>query len=370
MENFYIVGDKKFNNIILAIDNAARNNSEVKFCLFDSAFDNADWSREPSLSWDQLLDIRVNQIASMNKKIILAFSGGTDSLTIYHTMIRNGIIPDYIHLRTRPKEQFEQFYFFDPAISFLKNEKQQFKFEIILTHDSSQTVDSVYDSDHWFLKDGARLKFTTGLWSSIFEEIDQNLPNIPNQEYVYVTGLEKPYCKYRNGSFYSSQYDSDWNQIQDDRIEPFFISPALPELHIKQSYMVAQYAINESQKLEKPVEFFKDFRDTTKIDYYKYATIGCGRSGDIANSALQKYKNINSALRFTNNTLSSIDYAKSTPPVLLQEGIASNSNFAKRFLNGLKILSSDFILLDKHNSYNIKQFKSKEYKLSIDFQPR
>jgi hypothetical protein len=66
----YQVGNKKFDNKFLAAREAAATNSNIHFNLFDSAFDRCNWLVNPAETWDQLLDIRANQIAAKNKPIV------------------------------------------------------------------------------------------------------------------------------------------------------------------------------------------------------------------------------------------------------------------------------------------------------------
>ena len=91
---YYEVGTAptvKFTNRFMAAHHAGTHNLNMRFNMYDSVFDHSDWSREPDLTWDQLLDIRAQQIAAKNKPIVLYFSGGTDSYTIYKVFERNNI---------------------------------------------------------------------------------------------------------------------------------------------------------------------------------------------------------------------------------------------------------------------------------------
>jgi len=364
----YTVGEKVFKNKFNALEESTKTKLPINFNLFEDAFDRANWSQEPKLSWDQLLDIRAQQIFSKNKTIILGFSGGTDSLTVYDVFIRNNIIPDYIHIRTKPKD-IEQKLFYEKPLEFLEQERKKYKFEIIVTEENTQSLNEWYNSPEWIFRPNARIEFSNGLAESQTIEFNAAYKNSIDQDYVYVVGLEKPYCRYINGTFVSYQHDTAWGQIKDKRVEPFFISPDLPDLHIKQSYMLAKHMINLSFKEQKPLEWYIDLRNPDKGDYYTTATIGCGRFGDIANSCIQKKINKNSRLEFIDQNLQKINYFGRSSTIV-NEGIKTREKFMSNYLEGIRMLTSNSLIKEHFKSlknvYKFPEFLSKQYQLNIN----
>ena len=94
----YYVDNQVFYNPFLAFLHAAHNtpNESVKFSCYDSAFKTIDWTVEPIESIRDLVDARTKQLAQRYDKIILAFSGGTDSITVYNSFVRQNIFIDEI----------------------------------------------------------------------------------------------------------------------------------------------------------------------------------------------------------------------------------------------------------------------------------
>ena len=85
----YVVGTEIFTNKYLAFANSKKTGNPIRFALYEEAFDKASWDVEPNLSWDSMLDIRAQQLADKKKPIVLGFSGGTDSYTVYDVFKRN-----------------------------------------------------------------------------------------------------------------------------------------------------------------------------------------------------------------------------------------------------------------------------------------
>lgn len=364
----FTVGSKVFKNKFEALHESSTTTNTVNFHLFENAFDQADWSQDPSLSWDQLLDIRAQQIAAKNKKIILGFSGGTDSITVYDVFIRNNIIPDYVHIRTKPKDLEQNLFYKDP-LTFIEEERKKHGFRVIITEESFESLEEWYDTPEWILRPTARIEFTNGLAESQTIEYNTAYQHNIDQNYCYVVGLEKPYCIFYQGSFFSHQYDQDWMHSSDPRVEPFFVSPDLPDLHIKQSYMLANYIVSLAIKEGNPLEYYHTLKDPDKNNYSEIATIGCGRFRDLANSTLQKKLNKNSRLSFVNDNLKKINYLGRSL-TSLREGIKTNERFALNYLDGIRLLTSDSALKkyfnNSNNLFKLPTFLSKGYKLNIN----
>lgn len=368
LEKYYAVGNRTFANKYLAMQYAYSNNLEVKFVLFDSVFDRYDWTVEPTLSWNNLLDIRAQQISAKNKKIILGFSGGTDSLTVYQVFLRNNIIPDYLHIRTKPRD-IENPVFYRDVLKFIESERKKYNFKVIITEETIESLNEWYSDSDWIWRPGTHIKFINGLSEAQTIEINSSYDSDIDQDYCYVVGLEKPYVKFENGNFITYQLDFDWIQIYDPRICPFFVSPDLPELHAKQCYMLAKYILSLSKKQNKTLSYYGDCSNHKLFNYNEYSTVGCGRFGDIANSYLQKDLNKTTGLFFANDNLDLPKYTGRSLTIF-KEGIKENRSYVKNYLDGVRqILSeSSFKHLYKNSSniYGHPSYRSKEYRLNLN----
>lgn len=69
---------------------------EVKYHFFDSLWDSLDTTVEPSESLQELYKQRAQQIRDTYDYVILAFSGGADSMNVLHSFLDNGIKLDEV----------------------------------------------------------------------------------------------------------------------------------------------------------------------------------------------------------------------------------------------------------------------------------
>ena len=69
---------------------------EVSFYYNDHVFDKFDWGIPVDISLDRLYTFRAQQLRDKYKKLILSFSGGTDSIQVLNTFLKNRIHLDEI----------------------------------------------------------------------------------------------------------------------------------------------------------------------------------------------------------------------------------------------------------------------------------
>lgn len=362
----YRVGTKKFSNKFLAFEESQKTGQTLKFDLYEDAFDLADWSVDPVQTWDELLDIRANQIAAMKKPIILGFSGGTDSLTIYRVFERNKIPITAMHLRS--KNDPLEISMYQDVLPFIEQERQKHGFKFIHTQETVETLNEFYCDPDWCFGDlPVRLNFST---MAEHQAVERNsFLNVGiDPDYVYVTGLDKPRHKVINNKFFIYQFDTTFNNYGDPRLDHFFISPQLPELHIKQSYMLARYIVSLSMQQQKPLSSYNNIHNPRHFNYWDYSMIGCGRFGDIADSAKQKLMNRESYLYLPRLATDEVRYRGRSQLTLLN-GIRQQERFAQNYINGIRTLKADSVIgkifTEPENLYSVAEIESKNYQLNI-----
>lgn len=288
MDLNYRVGSKVFQDKFQAADHAYRTNQQIQFNLFESVFDEIDWSREPAHSWDQLLDLRAKQIADKNRPIILHFSGGTDSYTIYKVFERNRIPLSALVLNYRGDlsepmyvkvHKFLQQGIYDPHCRIIYHNYLE-----------SDTFADLYTSQDWCWTAKERHQF--GIYSGTGNG-DQRMSLQLGQEAISVVGTDKPRLRFHSRGVDSYQDDTPWlRHMKSQNLDSFFISPELPELHVKQSWMLKKYLQHNFLR----AKHYKDFslvnnhHNPVEFDWYEYS-LGCGRYGDLANSNQQHILN-------------------------------------------------------------------------------
>ena len=88
---YYSVNNKQFSNEFLAQYESYKSGCSIKFYCNDDLYDNLNWLNEPEESMDVLMDIHALNLRQKYDYIILNWSGGTDSHTIYNVFKRNNI---------------------------------------------------------------------------------------------------------------------------------------------------------------------------------------------------------------------------------------------------------------------------------------
>lgn len=339
----------------------------MEFDIYEAAFNRANWAVEPSLSWDQLLDLRAQQLAAKNKPLILGFSGGSDSLTIYQVLKRNNIRLEAVRMRTKTTPEERMFY--DEPLEFIKNEQKEQGFKLINSQESLKGTHEFYDSPNWWERSNIRQNwFAVGIEGLSVERSSEIQGHGISDDYIYITGHEKPMLKVKDNKFYSYLLDLNFNNYYEPRLEYFYVSSDLPDLHIKQSYMLARYMLGLSKKYQRPVSMFEKIWNETVYPHYKYSIEGCGRFGDMGYSHLQKAMNRSMKLIIPNKNIDQLEY-QGRSKGLVYESVKEKRSFLRNYLEGLIELKADPIMSKAFapgDDYRLQlPIESKGYELGI-----
>lgn len=362
----YHVGNEIFYNKFQAAHHAATHNLNMHFDLYESAFDRVDWSVEPSLGWDSLLDIRAKQIADKNKPIVFYFSGGTDSLTIYKVFERNNIHIDLVWIRTHESgiEQRHQL----PVLDLVRNNFYDKTTKFVFQNGDELVSKKAYSEENWIWEHGMRHQY--GIVGSDKNSNDEIAAVLDTNDFISVIGFEKPRLHFDSTGVYSYQDDENYvRPMADPRFDCFYISPDLPELHVKQSYMMLNYIRSQNPQEVNPGKLtrYNDFHNASKFHWHEYSIKACGRLGDINNSQYAHFGNANCSLiipsdgKFVGREYQgrmTDDFAK----------YADQQSF-KNYVDGIMSVATDaagkYLMTSKDNFYTIRQFRSKPYRLAF-----
>jgi hypothetical protein len=281
---YWSVGDQRYYNQIEAWQAIERTGADYRFCLFEEAFDRHDWSKEPTESWEDLARVRCIQLREKYHNLKMLFSGGRDSTFALRSFIANHVpidellIVDYKENPIRHKEfltwiqpQAEQYRQFNPQVKI-----------------TTLTVD-FKDYDKWYNDDWTQTRRANTL-RGYFQPSDytwmiQNQLGAEHSNTGIINGLEKPSVVVQNGGIYSTLNDHCFLHYftNPDIMEFFYLTPDLPELHIKQCHMLvnhlSQHYPNASaefvKKFQLPGEYYDEF----------CLSIGRGEAVDVSNPA-------------------------------------------------------------------------------------
>jgi hypothetical protein len=340
-------------NKFAAAHDAAAKDLDMRFNMYDSEFDKCDWSKDPELSWDNLLDIRAQQIAAKGKPVVLNFSGGTDSYTIYKVFERNKLRIDAVFLKIRETEpdasRMKQVYellnagLYDPTI------------KIITWKESGGLIDSYYDSPDWIWEGGDRT--TDNYVASL----------LGTDDFVSIIGLEKPRLWFDHTGVYSYQDDENFVRAMPSKtIDCFYISPDLPELHIKQSYILKNYiktllpgaGVAELSK-------YNNIHNPTTFDWHLYSFKGCGRFGDLNASHLQHQATARTNLEIPKIGGDFIFNGMGADWFKALAGSKTLKNYTDGIMSVVHDAAADYLHVKRDNFYGMRLFKSKHYKMTF-----
>lgn len=365
---YYEVGPdaRRFTNKFLAAHHASSNNLHMHFNLYEDAFDSVDWSRDPTFSWDQLLDIRARQIEQKHKPIVLYFSGGTDSYTIYKVFERNRIPLDAIYLRKRPDHNPKIWYrvhelfssgLYDPAT------------RLLIDDDHEKSLLKAYDSEDWLWNGDVRQIF--GILAPDRYTHSHISATLGRDDFISVIGYEKPRLKITEDAVYSYQDDDNYNKLMSlPGIDCFYISPDLPELHVKQSYMLLNYIKSKAQPGALPRDLY-DYNNIHQgwFDWIAYSIDACGRFDDLNCSDLQHQGNAVTSMALPASGKFNGSEVTGRPARWFQDLYKTNRKIFNNYTNGYMSVLDDpagkFLLQDPTNVFNFKHFSSKMYRMTF-----
>ena len=261
---YYIVNGKKYDNKWDAMELATSLNVDYTWHYAPEIFDKIDWSVPIEKSLDDLYVIRLQQLRNHYDHMILFFSGGKDSLNILMTALNNNILIDEIvvyypfameKLFNNKEENSDNLYseVEYAAKPILKSlESRMDRRTKIRFQDIGETTKRFYADPNWH--DNIRPANTLQMVSpSNGGAYDDELIRLALQgkNVCVITGADKPSVVELDGSYYFKFMDASFNSIPRPRskemksqysfihYEPFYQTPFLPELVIKQAQVIA-----------------------------------------------------------------------------------------------------------------------------------
>ena len=85
----YLVNNKQFFNPYLARYESFKSGSPISFYCNDAENDLLDWTQEPPETFEKLMDQHAHNLRNKYERLVLAWSGGTDSHTIIYTLTKS-----------------------------------------------------------------------------------------------------------------------------------------------------------------------------------------------------------------------------------------------------------------------------------------
>jgi hypothetical protein len=288
----YRVNGRYINSVYLALHECWQTGAELEFYCNDHEYDKHDWTQEPDASLELLMDSYAKQLRNQYQRLILLWSGGTDSHTIYNVFKRNRIHLDEIIIKASAhsagfpeiNHDWIQKNHWDPTTTITRYDD----------HDVELRALDVPDED-WVWRDkGDLLKY--GMTSSGDGVKFLCEKNHAGHTWTAIGGYEKPRLIYRQGRWYSRQLDMVLRPTMGhDYITHFFLEPMI---HIKQSHMVKHAVKHLLRQTAQPL-YDNDWaeakwgKDSAGYRDWCYA---CGRHDEVTHGVSHTQKQYNDAL--------------------------------------------------------------------------
>jgi hypothetical protein len=337
----YIVnGSVRFNNRWRAIEYANQvRTRNVKFDLYNSAFAAQDWTHEPLLGWNELCDIRCRQLEQKNRPIILMWSGGTDSYTIYNALRRNNVKISAFVTKLRDDENLV-----NNSVKWLQKNHNDPETEFVIQQ-NTDILSHTYSNEEFLINSSCYSTFSISSPDPYTDQLLRTKYNDP----IILVGLEKPRLLLENNCWYSIGIDLLFEPaMPPNNVEMFYITPELPELHIKQSWLLKNWI--ESLNFPLTENFVNhEVHDARKFDYLSFA-MACGRDGDLSCSHIQKITSRNTKIHIDLKNMSK-SFITGRGEKLFNQGVLDKIPLVMNYIRSRRLVSD----LERQDPYWFNQ---------------
>jgi hypothetical protein len=294
--------------------------------MFDSVFSKQCWTKNPETSWETLCNIRCQQIKNKNRPVVLLWSGGTDSYTVYNALRRNNVKISAFFTKLRGDETLV-----NGSVDWLRKNHNDPSTEFIIRGD--EIMNNIYTSENYLIDYASFYSF----WVSSPDQYTTGLLNSKFDNPLIIVGLEKPRLWLHNNNLYSIQIDTFFEAVMcpDSGVEMFYISPELPELHVKQSWMMKSWL--EGLKIPLTEHFVNhEIHDARKFNWLMFAR-ACGRDGDLSNSHIQKITARNTKIVVDMDNLSN-SYMTGRGASIFNQGLVDNHPMVMNYIKSRRMI--------------------------------
>lgn len=335
----YQVGTKFINNPYLALHESWKTGHKVHFYLNDFEYDMYNWSQEPEPSLDFLMSHYAQQLRDRHEVLILCYSGGTDSQTIYNIFKQNNIHIDEIVIKTDkisrhlPKKTADWLRknHWDPTTVITE----------IDAYDETIKIVEVGNEDWIWDNKGYYNYYSVN--PSGDGMLQRHNDKYGGKDYRVITGVEKPRLVYRNKHWYHRQASMTFNSAMgEERNILFFMEPLIA---IKQAHMCKRSVKNHIASKNLPLydgDWAEAKWEKNIVGYRDWCT-GTGRHEELFLGVSLSQKETNEVFEKENFSLNgswkNLGATKDQNlSYHLEEGFEMSTNYVK----GFNSLTSEF----------------------------
>jgi len=230
---YFRVNNKIIFNHLLAKYEAFVSKKPIEFVCHDQQNNQLDWLQEPAESLDQLMDRHACNLRNKYQHVMLSWSGGTDSQTIYEVFKRNNLHIDEIVIWVN--DQYEPWYS-SRYVDWIKNNHHDSLTKITVKERFNPTAkQQIIINEDWIFQNISMIpKFAMGTMDSVMW--DYCAQQYGGSTWCLITGHEQPRVFKKDNKYYSC-HDARTllSTMNFENIECFFTDPILA---LKQSHMI------------------------------------------------------------------------------------------------------------------------------------
>ena len=371
---YYQVNNQIFYNHLLAHHESYKSGQPVEFYCFDNEYDRLDWTKEPEQSFDELMTAHAYYLRNKYDILVLQWSGGTDSHTIYNIFKRNGIHIDEIRIQYDDRG-YEPHFPESHVHWMIKNHPDPTT--CISTYkriDNMEKKTLVNNEDWIFQNKGFCFKFALEQFG---DENELYLADkYSGKNYAVVAGFEKPFVHFKDGRWYTRQTSKILGMVAGhNHVECFFLNPLI---HLKQSHM-AKNALKKFKESGITNSQFIDPRrnnfHNTSIEYRAWSKI-VGRHSEINDGISFMQKKYNSSCYATQINFDQHDLVSESDVIekSIKDFVSADNEIAKKYVKGLYNVHAETGFVDYMNQncwerkdevFSTRETWSKDYDLGI-----
>lgn len=245
----YICNNKIFFNVYLAQHESFTSGQPISLHCMDEQYDQLDWSREPELSFESIMDAHAQNLRAKYERLVFMWSGGTDSHTIYNVFKRNNIhIDEFIVKHTSDIKGGDPYP--DSHVDWLMKNHWDPTSKITTWNEYDLSLRSqVVSNEDWiFQNKGDLLRLGQSSVSALTVEHCERNHN--GYTWGLVVGLEKPKVVFSNGRYYACQSDKFIRTAMGHKnIECFYLDPLvnLKQCHLAKNTLKKLRAVGQDR---------------------------------------------------------------------------------------------------------------------------
>lgn len=245
-EQYYQVGNQKTFSKPQAVIWANGDPNKIHYYFMDEVWEAQNWTEPPKQTLAELMRLRCEQLRNKYQHVRVSYSGGYDSQGIVDSFIMAGLPIDGVLVRIKQYKPTHENRVAIQQAQVLKN--------TIWPNLKINTVTLTADDFYNFYKENANdwithpvatepwfAKISLKFLQNYNYDYQQTVDKFVNQTYCDVYGIEKPRLWIENGNWYSTMIDKTINWIVDAKVEHFYISRDLPELHVAQVWAMIDW---------------------------------------------------------------------------------------------------------------------------------